>query len=302
MRPIYEHIELESSGSIKLRRFIQSQIDIPWHFHPEYEIVQFRNGAGKMFIGESVSTFCDGDTVFIGGGVPHFFLKDVSVRETSGNRPKDVNDKDIIDIFVIHFRKDLFGEQMFHAIEFSNIARILQKSVHGIKFPNGRHNEISQKLFDLENMSGIILYTEFLRVLDMMESNSGYQIINSVPDQANIVAGQDLQLPKRIEKVIQYLVNNYNKSIALQDAASLVNMNTTAFCRYFKTHTRKTFTQYLNELRIGYASKLLAAEHMSISEICYEVGYNNLSHFNHTFRHLQKMTPSEYRNSFKIEL
>ncbi|KAA3657338.1 MAG: AraC family transcriptional regulator [Calditrichaeota bacterium] len=285
MKAMFEYIGIDKTESIKVRHIVQKNIDIPWHFHPEYEIVVILRGAGNVFIGDGMDRYEAGDTLLIGSNVPHVFIDD--------SHNKEKVDENGIEVVVVQFRSAFFSG-FSDLKEFYNVSSLLNKMQCGVKIAGKVENAIATKFCVLAQLSGLKRITEFLHILDLIGSYKNLHLINPIA-AASILPNMRSH---RILKVIQFMNNNYHHDLKLAQLARLANMETTSFSRYFKHHTRKTFTGYLNELRLSYACKLLIEGSLSVTEICYETGYNSISHFNRQFKRVYNLTPKAYRARF----
>ena len=150
--------------------------------------------------------------------------------------------------------------------------------------------EISELIKKVYHSSGIDRLIMFIRTLEAFAKSKDYYLLSS-QGYSNSTNISDTE---RINKVMNYLMENYNKEFNLKEIADLVNLSISSFCRYFKSRTHKTCSQFINEIRIANACKLLINRNMTITEICYETGYNNISHFNRQFKLITSMTAREY--------
>ena len=253
-----------------------------WHFHPEMELVLILESTGTRFIGDSVSKVCAGDIILLGPDLPHMWLKDPEYfKPNSSLKARAI---------AIHFTKDFLGKDFFYKTEFQKINQLLRKAELGLKF-----NNINQKLLDrlktLDQFSSFERTLRFLEILNALSYESFSQISSSTYLK-NIQSSKNQEL----NKVYEYIFKNFKNQIALEDVASLIPMNTSAFSRFFSKVHKKSFTRYLNEIRIGYACKMLMEQYYPITIICFESGFNSLSNFNKQFKIITGKTPSEYAN------
>lgn len=284
MKPILEKIQFTEQRFLKINRFTLPYFDIPLHFHPEYELTLITESSGNRFVGDHVERFESGDLVLMGSGIPHVWLNDRIYYENQAGLQASA--------LVLLFSDRLFPEAMLKMNECQKVARLLEKSKYGLKITGRAKEKVIQQMLALERAEGVYRITGLIELLDLIESTDAYQRLcasgNSADNSSELI-------DRRLQRVTTYLVNNYHQDISLVDLAGLINMNKSAFCRYFKAQTGKTFTRYLNEMRIRYACKLLMDANFSISQVCYECGFNNLSYFNRQFKLLMKQTPKVYR-------
>ncbi len=277
MKAIKEHISQPINRSFTIQEYEQAYFDSPWHFHTEYELTYIKKGNGTRFVGTSAQLFKEGDLVLIGTNVPHYWRCDTEFYEQNLKAHS----------IVIQFDPKLFFENPLP--ETSAILMLLKKSASGIVFKN------SSKYKDI--LTTILTQKGFEQLL------SFYQLIHKLSidkEQETLSTTIDSQLyqakdSKIFEKILIYISENIKEHISLDEVATKVHMSTPAFCRYFKKRTKKTFTAYVNNLRIALASKLLIETDLTITQICFECGYNNLSYFNKQFNKFKKIGPKEFR-------
>ncbi|MDX2068148.1 MAG: AraC family transcriptional regulator [Haliscomenobacter sp.] len=257
----------------------------PWHYHPEYEIVLVLESTGKKFVGSNISDFKPGDLCMMGAYLPHyyrnderFYAKDSTVRARS---------------LVIHFLEDFMGGNFFDLPECQAIKNLLERSKRGLNFGPQTVKKVASKIEGLQYLTGINRLLELIGVLAILSESEDAQELTT-----NSMSLQNEVDSARINGVLSYIVQNYQQEIQLSDVAKLANMSESAFSRYFKKRTRRTFSQFITEIRIEHACKLLVQDKMSISAISLESGFNNLSNFNRQFKLLKKTTPLAYRSTF----
>jgi AraC-like DNA-binding protein len=254
-----------------------------WHFHPEIELVFIQNGSGTQFIGNDINHFSRGDLVLVGSNLPHlwkcddvYFAKDSLLKAES---------------LVVHFMPNVFGDHFMRLPENKFILELLEKAKQGIKIIGDTNQQIigyMQALLQAKGSERLILLLQILHTI-------------SLSKDLELIAANNMGHPpsakegERMNSVFHYLIDNFSKPISLDDIAAIANLSPNAFCRFFKTRTKKTFSQFLLEMRINHACKLLADTEKSIGNICFECGFNNASHFNRYFKQLNGTTPLEYR-------
>ncbi len=252
-----------------------------WHFHPELEIVYVNGGSGKRHIGNHISYYHEGDLLFIGANLPHFGFTD----EFTGNKSETV----------VQVLPNFLGEEFFERPELQHVKQLLKRAKQGISFHGQTKNRVGQAIEKLKEVPPFERLLQFLNVLHDMATSSEYQLL--CVDGIAIESNQEDN--NRIERVVDYVSAHYREDIPLAFIADMTNMTVPSFCRYFKRKTGKTFTKFVNSHRIVHASKLLAEQPMSITEVCYASGFNNFSHFHKQFKEITGKSPSEYRNQFK---
>lgn len=287
MKPFYQKLITPPSQSVIIFTEEKPRFTVPWHFHPEIEILYVVKSSGTSYIGDCIESFNAGDITIIGDNVPHWWKSDV--KYTDGTIT------DGIKALIIQFDKGIFGENFINTPEMGSIKELLEKAKRGIKFTGKSREVLGKQILRIFKMKGIQKVTELILLLDMMAGNNEYKFHASL-GYSKILNSYDFY---RFNKIHEFLVTNFTRAINLEEISEVINMSPTALCRYFKNHTGKTLFTFLNEIRIGHACKLMIEENVSISNASYESGFNNLSHFNYQFKRIMKVTPSEYVSAYK---
>jgi AraC-like DNA-binding protein/quercetin dioxygenase-like cupin family protein len=278
MKARLEKIEPGYGSSFTLRRFEGGKSNhSEWHFHPEYEIVYISNGKGKRHIANHISHFEDGDLIFLGPHLPHFgFTEQVEEPHLE---------------IVLQMKPDFLGEDFFAKPEMRNIQQLFERSHVGLSFRGRTKEKVGGALNQLFYLEPFDRLVGLMKILNTLARTDEYELLNV--EQFSLEVSS--QYFDRMQEVYQYVGQHFQEEISLQEISDRVNMTTPAFCRFFKKVTDKTFTQFVNEMRIEEARRLLLDKHRSIAEVSYESGFNNLSHFNKHFKRLNGLSPSEYR-------
>ncbi|MFD2828273.1 AraC family transcriptional regulator [Leeuwenhoekiella polynyae] len=252
-----------------------------WHYHPELELVLILESTGTRFIGDSISKFNPGELVLLGPNLPHMWLNDPVYF-------KEENKELQAEAIAIHFKQNFLGTDFFSRPEMRIPARLLQAAQRGLVFEN-IPKEILHQLKNLKNLEPFersLSLLQLLKELVTLEHNAltsaGY-----MSEAYNTGVGN-------FDKVYEYLYKNFRETISLDDVAALIPMNPSAFSRLFSKFHKKSLMRYLNEIRIGFACRLLMEPHERVSEIGFASGYNSLSNFNRQFKKVTGKTPKEY--------
>ena len=260
-------------------------LDSEWHYHAEYELIYLTKSFGIRFVGDNVSPFKPGDLVLVGPSLPHLWRNDASFYN-------DIENETSVKTIVTKFTKNFIGEGTFDNPEFSGILKLLHKSSYGICFGE----KIAKKLHkDIIELSTLPRPQQSIQLLSIL-----YQLSNS--EDKNILSSSDMRQyttehSERIDTVLKFISDNYTSSISLNDVSEVACMTTNSFCRFFKKMTNKSFTQFLNEVRIRNASRLLTQKEVAISSVCYAVGYNSITNFNKQFKQIMGATPKKFRET-----
>ena len=282
MKPLLQKLPLPADSSFVLVDFDVPYFETPWHFHPEYEIVLVTESTGQRFVGEHIKEYQTGDLCLIGPNVPHLYR---SHEEHYANN-SELRAKSI----VIHFKDDFLGKDFFNVPEMKHVQALFEKSNRVLDIVGDSNQFISKKLREifLENPTRRLL--SLLEILDNLARSEEYDFLTSGNSFGTNIKDSD-----RVNKIFEYVMQNFKEEIRLGEVADLVSMSETSFSRYFKSRTNKNFSDFLAQIRIAHACKLLVEDKMGITEICYESGFNNLSNFNRKFKELMNISPSIYR-------
>jgi AraC-like DNA-binding protein len=286
MQPKLEKVIPNLSSSIFVKREVVPYMDYPWHYHPEFEIIYVEKSYGIRLMGNHAGNFSDGDLMFIGPNLPHVWKNDEDFYKEN----KDL----LVEVYVIQFREDALREGFFDLPEFTHIKKLFLLGQQGLLIKGKEHGVIAELIKKVYNSSGIDRLIQFFKTLDAFAKSNDYDLLSS----RGYTNSFNIADTERINKVMNYLMENYNTEIKLGKIAALVNLNISSFCRYFRSRTHKTCSQFVNEIRIAHACKLLINRNMTITEICYETGYNNISHFNRQFKLITSLTAREYAKKY----
>lgn len=258
--------------------------DNPWHYHPEIEILHCIKGKGTNFIGNAIRKIEEGELLVLGKNLPHTRQRD---RKYYSSHPAEEPES-----IVVQFREDFLGEKFFSMREFSHIRTLLDHATLGLKFFGTTLKDATERLNAMVFMNPTTAVLELLRMLDGLARSEEFIKLNSV----NYVIETHEKSAEKINRVYHFTIENFRESISLDQVAALTDHSAAAFCRYFKSRTRKSYFQYLTEIRIGYACELLREGNMDVTQVCFASGFNNLSNFHKQFKKVMQLTPSEYRH------
>jgi len=282
-KPTYEVIEPSFGNSFTYQRFDKNKLNQNnvWHYHPEMELVYVNGGSGKRQIGSNLSYYTDGTLILVGSNLPHCGFTD----NLTGNRSETV----------IQMKKDFLGNEFFNIPEMEKIQNLLEIAKSGVVFFGDTKARLGSKMEALNEQTNFQRLLSILDVLDGLSKTEEFRILNA----SGFSMAADIKDNERINIVFNHVKSNFKEEITLEEIADLVSMTIPSFCRYFKKITNKTFTKFVNEYRLVHASKLLAEQSLSITEVCFECGFNNFSHFNKSFKAFAGQNPSQYRNQLK---
>ncbi|ULQ50847.1 AraC family transcriptional regulator [Flavihumibacter fluvii] len=286
MKAILRKVDIGHNYSFSVREDIFPYLYNRWHYHPEIELTLIRKGTGIRLVGDSVEQFEDNDLVLIGSNLPHYWRSDAQYFEDESGLH--------VEAVAIHFKEDCWGKELLDMPEFFAVKKLLQDAKRGIVISGETKKALiplMEEVLQARNAKRVIL------LLDMLQAISNCKEIK-VLSSAGFSKTYDHSNTDRINDIYNYTFNNFQKEISIREIANAVNISHNSFCRYFKTRTTKTYWQFLLEVRIGYACKLLIDDKMSVARICYDCGFNNLSNFNRHFKNMVGMTPLKYSKTY----
>jgi AraC-like DNA-binding protein len=253
-----------------------------WHYHPEFELVLINKGTGKRMVGDSIDRFDEGDLVFLGSNLPHEWLCDEEYYTKEGFLGEGV---------VIHFRNDFLGGHFFRIPENKRLLKFLEVSAQGCLLKGETKQRITDLMLRMINEDPESKFYSLFEIFRLLSKIDEYELLSSPNFTSNFQAksGQGLQ------KVIEYIMQNFQNKIQMKDLLEVANMSSTAFSVFFRKNYNMSFSEYLLKVRIGYACNLLTDSYRSISQISFDAGFENLSNFNRLFKKVKGVTPKEYR-------
>jgi AraC-like DNA-binding protein len=286
MRPQLLKVSKEPQHSFSVRQDLVPYVNNRWHYHAEVELIHFKKGAGTQFIGDSIKQFNAGDVVIVGSNLPHYWRFDDAYFEEDAPVAADVR--------VAHFCEDFWGSQFLQLPENVHIRTILDKAKRGFQI-TGRTRQKVAELLD-----SLLHTTDNQRIILLMEALNEIAICKHLTALSSIGFKYDLveNEKDRINAIYDYSIKNFKRPIQLEEIAGVANISPNSFCRYFKSRTRKTYSQFLIEIRVGHACKLLIESGLSIKQLCYESGFNNFTSFHKYFKKITGKSPLIYQKEF----
>jgi len=281
-----ERIFVKEDESFSIGIFQDNLEKSTWHYHNNYELSFIMEGTGKRIVGDSIVDFQPGDLVFIGPTLPHLWVADKDSWNPS-NR--------FLAMVFLQFNSDILCPHLLAFPEFKNIATALKYSERGIQVIGQTLNLVSEIMLQLPYMKNFERMLNFLRLMNII----GESEININLASTEYLRKRLNTNSKRISMIHEFLMNNYRNNVNLSELAELVNMAKGSICHFFKMHMGLTLFEYLNQIKVDFACKLLMDPDLSIMEVGYNSGFNNISHFNKQFRSITGISPSEYRKKFK---
>jgi AraC-like DNA-binding protein len=272
--------------SFSVRRDRVPYVNNRWHFHTEVELIHFRTGEGSQFIGDSVKRFKAGDVVLVGSNLPHYWrFDDIYFDECSAAAA---------DVTVSHFEENFWGERFLELPENSALKTLLNNAKRGIVLRGVTRHKVAGLLDKLIGANGAQRIVLLIEALSVIASCNDIEILSSIgfnPVSLDVDS-------ERIEAVYDYTQKNFDRRIELKEISEIANLSQNSFCRYFKSRTGKTYSQYIIELRVGRACKLLIENRLCLKQICFESGFNNFTSFHKYFKVITGKSPLSYQRQF----
>lgn len=282
MQPLLLKVDLPVNRSILYLQFSAEHFYDQWHFHPELEIFHVEKGDGLRLVGDSIERFDAGDLVLLGSNIPHTWKCDIKYYKSE----KNLN----VSGTVIQMPESFLRNGDLHFEETGHIVELLQKSKFGLRITGETARQVIGIIKKMAYKTPFHRVISVLEALNLVATTGEYRTLSS----SGFISAIENSDSERINKVFDFILQNFTKVIRLEEISALVNLTPTSFCRYFKQHTQKTFSRYLNEVRISYACKLLREGNLTITGIAYESGFQNLSNFNRQFKKIRGKNPGAY--------
>lgn len=260
---------------------MKDDFDFPIHFHPEFELNFIIGGKGvRRIVGDNMEEIDDVELVLVGPNLQHCW-------ELHNCQEKNIHE------VTIQFHNDLFDAKLLERRIMKPIKDMFERSAHGILFSRKISEEIKPRLLKLSKIDSIDYFLELVSILHDLANSRKQQILSSYTSK-----NKDFENSDKIKKVYDYIQDNYHKKISLAEISDQVNMSQVSFNRFIKKRTGKTFIDYVNDTRIGYAARWLLEKDLSIAEVAFKCGFNNIANFNRVFKKNKNCTPSQYREEF----
>ena len=279
MKVAYHQVVQPSDTSFRVLEVRGSNHPCSWHFHPEFQLGLLLSGSGHRIVGDDIAPIAAGDLSLLGPNLPHVWQ--FEKKRTASN----------VHAIIVYFREDSLGADFFQHPEASAIRRLLKRCSTGIAVKGRTRREVSNKMQELVKHSG------FQRIIDLLDILHRLSVSEELLPICS--AGFTAQLPdvegERLQRVCAYIQDHIAEPIKRDDAAATANLSPGAFSRFFKARTGKTFHEFVNELRVGRACRLLSEHEMNVTEVAFACGFSNVASFNRTFRREKNQSPTAFR-------
>lgn len=287
MKPLCEKVIPDENSSWRYFRYEWDHMDLNWHYHPEYEICLTLNSYGMRYVGDHIARYGDYDLVIIGPDMPHGWQSEVDLNANGAMGPEVV--------YVAQIPAAWLHQIVNEQRELASLHSLLTHAKRGVLFSEETARKAHSVFIAMETANPFKRYILLLELLALLQQDSQQELLSSTL----FTHGSKLDFTvKKLDKVIEHIYDNYTQALSAQDLAKLAHMSTNHFHRFFKKRTEKTLTEFINQLRIAKACKLLITNQSPISMISDQCGFNNLSNFNRRFIQFKGVTPSRFRQRF----
>lgn len=287
MKPQLLKIPLLSDYSFSIRQDTVPYFYNRWHYHPEVELVFIEQGTGTQFVGDSIQTFQPGDILLIGADLPHYWRCDDAYFTNQEGLFAQAT--------VVHFRENFWGDTFLQLPENRPMAQLLSKAKQGLRLGDQIGSTVRKALMQMLTESGSSRLVSLIQILSVIASSADWKALSS-DSYLNLFDETDTD---RINLIYSYSLAHFQRKITLEEIAAVAHVSPHSFCRYFKSRSRKSYSQFLLELRVHHACKLLIEGKLSIAQVCYESGFNQFSGFNKYFKQITGKSPLHYRKAVR---
>jgi AraC-like DNA-binding protein len=285
MKPQLEKLSIETTSSFLARRFKRPYFDAPWHYHPEFELTYIVQGSGQRFVADSVQPFVEGDLVLLGSYLPHFWR--------NGSEFYQPDSQLLAESVVVQFPQALIDDFLAKVPDFKSIMALIKQSVFGIQFSEETTEKVREKLLYLPHLPEGFRLVALLDILLILSKDPSPTLLASAAYRITI----DDTETERMKRILDFTLAHFQAEISLETIAEIAHLTVPAFCRYFKKRTQKTYVEFLNQLKISYAGKLLTDSELSVAQVGLECGFHNLSNFHQLFKRQTGLSPLQYKKA-----
>lgn len=286
MKAALQKSPIPDDVAFEARYLTAPHFDPNWHFHSEYQLFLVVEGSGTRFIGDHVNAFREGDLVLTGPNLPHLWQSDHEYFEPDS----ELMTRGI----VFYFSENLMGKEFLLRGEMYKLRQLLQLASRGMEIHGDARLAASSMMHEILESTDFDRVIRFLQLLNLLASANEYKLL-ATEGYSNSMKETETD---RMNRVHSYVLKNFREKIRLEDVAAIANMTPTSFCRYFKAHANKTFSDFLIEIRVGHSCKLLTTQKTSVSQVCYDSGFGTLSNFIRQFKAVTSCSPLEYRKKY----
>jgi AraC-like DNA-binding protein len=284
MKPQHLKLVKNPTNSFSVRQDKLANINNRWHYHSEVELIYFHKGSGTQFIGDYIKGFTEGDMVLVGANLPHFW-KYEKYAEDNSDSPYST---------VVHFNENFWGDKFLDLPEAKIIKNLLERAHRGLLLSKDFSSRAALLMDKICKSEGITRIVALIECLVEIANSRDSVVLCSLGFQYDFSESEN----ERLNAIYDFTLKNFRNKILLEEVAELASLVPNSFCRYFKSRTGKTYSQFLIELRVGYACKLIIENKINMKQLCFESGFNNFSCFHKNFKKITGKSPKHYQNQF----
>lgn len=278
MKPVFEKVPHRDWESFHCETVHGPDYGTRWHFHPEYQLTLAIRSRGHRVVGDNIAPLTDGDLVLLGTNLPHVWHQDEGVGAS-------------VDAVIVRFNESFLGKDFLQLPEMEAVQRVLRRSARGLEIRGAARTKITQRMRRLADVDGLTRIVELLAILDELSRSKDLRPLASASYEPTLHAGDQ----DRMQRVCDYINQHLIEDIDRAQLAKLAHLSEGAFSRFFRSRTGKTVPEYINEVRIGRACRMIGEDQQNITDIALDCGYRNLANFNRRFREVVGSTPRDYR-------
>jgi AraC-like DNA-binding protein len=283
MKPVFEKVPRRDWESFHCEVVHGPDYGTRWHFHPEYQITLAIRSRGHRVVGDNISPLRDGDLVVLGSNLPHVWHQD----EVAGAS---------VDAIIVRFTESFLGSEFMSLPEMEPVKSLLRRSARGLEVKGATRTDISARMRRMADSTGLARVVELLGILDTLARSKDLNTLASASYEPALHSGDQ----DRMQRVVDHIHQNLTEDIDRKQLAKLAHLSEGAFSRFFRSRTGKTVPEYINEVRIGRACRMITEDQQNITDIALDCGYRNLANFNRRFREVVGSTPREYRAQMRV--
>lgn len=280
MKASFEQVRVGHGRSYRVEEAVVERFTTPWHFHPEVELTWIVASRGRRIVGDSVESFVEGDLVLVGSELPH-------VWENQGRQVRGVRAQAV----VVQFRKDFLGDEVWGRPEFAGVGRLLVRAERGLAFGPGVAARVGPMMRELARRRGMRGLVVLLEILDLLAGEREVRPLAA----AGVAAGLDRTGQARVGRVVAYAASHVGGDLSLPRLAAEAGMTPAAFSRYFKRATGRNPSDFVNDLRVEEAGRMLREREWTVADVAGRAGFATLTSFHRRFKERMGMTPGQYR-------
>lgn len=283
MKPVFEKVPKRQWESFHCEEVRGPDYGTRWHFHPEYQLTLAIESSGHRVVGDNIGTLVDGDIVLLGSNLPHVWHQD------TGGKSRQVH------AVIVRFDDTFLGRDFFSLPEMEPVRRLLQRAARGLEVRGKTRAAVTEHMRKLAKSEGLSRVIELLAILNSLANSDELRTLASTSYEPKLESADQ----GRMERVVDFIHTHLTEEIDRERLAKLAHLSLGAFSRFFHSRTGKTVPEYVNEVRIGRACRMLGEDAGNITDIAMDCGYRNLANFNRRFREVMGTTPSAYRQKFR---